>query len=536
MNKVGLYLRVSTEEQARIAEGSLVSQRKRLEEYVEGQNRREPGWGAVIDIYCDEAKSGKDMNRPEFQRMLSDIRSGRINLVLATELSRLSRSIKDFCGLWELFKDHDAKFVTLREQFDTTTAAGEMMVFNLINFAQFERKQTAERISANWASRARRGLWNGGSIPLGYDRNPVNKGVLVINEAEAEQVRTIFKTFLETGSLRQTCLKLPSLGIKSKEFTNKAGIRKGGQNLTMSGLYHLLSNRALIGEREIWKKRGTPEIKPASWPAIVDVKTFNLVQERLKTNRSRYKPEEWKTYAYPLTEKIVCGECGKVMGGKSAYGRNGKHHYYEHGRKPKSDGIHHLRRCRLERLRAERIEGMVLGALKTTLSDPARLDDAIRAYSKAKTAEIPGRDGRIAALTSDIRTNEKRVETLVSRLSDLPADVPADPIYTRLRDLNTKLAEQRGALAKLEADRAQGQAQAIDPEGLKRRLEQALAKLETVSADKQRPIYDSVLKFAEFYPNRMRLGLYAPAPSGAFAAEPLRGGSCSVFNGAGDWT
>ena len=163
---------------------------------------------------------------------------------------------------------------------------------------------------------------------------------------------------------------------------------------------------------------------PASWPAIVDTETFNQVQERLKTNRSRYKPEEWKTYAYPLTEKVVCGECGKLMGGKSAHGRNGKHHYYEHGRKPKSDGVHHLRRCRLERLRAERIEGMVLGALKATLSDPAKLDDAIRAHSKAKTTEIPGIEGRLSALTSDIRTNEKRVEALISRLSDLPADVP----------------------------------------------------------------------------------------------------------------
>ena len=123
MNRVGIYLRVSSEEQARVVEGSLVSQRKRAEEYVEGQNRREAGWGTVIDVYCDEAKSGKDMNRPQFQRMLGDIRSGRINLVLASELSRLSRSIKDFCGLWELFKEHNAKFVTLREQFDTTTGS-----------------------------------------------------------------------------------------------------------------------------------------------------------------------------------------------------------------------------------------------------------------------------------------------------------------------------------------------------------------------------------------------------------------------------
>lgn len=104
INRVGIYLRVSTEEQARIADGSLVSQQRRLEEYVEHQNQRQRGWGMVIDIYRDEAKSAKDMNRPEFQRLLSDVRLGRINLILATELSRLSRSIRDFCELWDLFK------------------------------------------------------------------------------------------------------------------------------------------------------------------------------------------------------------------------------------------------------------------------------------------------------------------------------------------------------------------------------------------------------------------------------------------------
>ncbi len=158
--------------------------------------------------------------------MLADLSSGRINLVLATELSRLSRSIKDFCGLWDLFKEMGASFVTLREHFDTTTAAGQMMVFNLINFVQYERLQTAERISANWASRAKRGLWNGGTIPLGYDRNPKSPGTLVPNSEEAEAVRTIFKTFLEVGSLRQTCLELSRLGIRSKRYVKKAARRR----------------------------------------------------------------------------------------------------------------------------------------------------------------------------------------------------------------------------------------------------------------------------------------------------------------------
>ena len=166
MKRIGVYLRVSTEEQARIQDGSLVSQKNRITEYIEHQNRMKANWGSVTEFYCDEGKSAKDMNRPEFRRLLIDVQAGRIDLIISTELSRLSRSIRDFCEIWDLFKKHNCNFITLREQFDTTTAAGEMMVFNLINFAQFERKQTAERISANWQSRAKRGLFNGGSIPL----------------------------------------------------------------------------------------------------------------------------------------------------------------------------------------------------------------------------------------------------------------------------------------------------------------------------------------------------------------------------------
>lgn len=111
MKRVAIYLRVSTEEQARIQDGSLVSQKQRLIEYVEGQNRRDTNWGQIIDFYCDD-KSAKDMNRPEFQRMLHDVKTGRISLILSTELSRLSRSIRDFCEIWDLLKKHGCNFVT----------------------------------------------------------------------------------------------------------------------------------------------------------------------------------------------------------------------------------------------------------------------------------------------------------------------------------------------------------------------------------------------------------------------------------------
>lgn len=260
MKRVGIYIRVSTEEQARIQDGSLVSQKNRLMEYVEFQNKRESNWGTLVDVYCDEGKSAKNMKgRPEFLRMLGDVKAGRINLIIATELSRLNRNIKDFCDVWDLLKDHNASFVTLRGNFDTTTASGEMMVFNLVNYAQYERKQTSERISANWFSRSKRGLWNGGTIPLGYDHNPKNKAELVINEEEAKTVRKIFETFLEQETVRKTQAAITELGIRNKSYTNKHGVEKGGKPFSVDTLQSLLTNKAYIGLKELRHKDGSVE-------------------------------------------------------------------------------------------------------------------------------------------------------------------------------------------------------------------------------------------------------------------------------------
>ncbi len=394
MKRVGIYLRVSTEEQARLQDGSLVSQRQRLIEYVENQNRNRDQWGIVVDFYCDEGLSAKDMKRPEFQRLLSDIRSGRVNLILSTELSRLSRSIHDFCELWTLFKKHGTSLVTLREQFDTTTAAGEMMILNLINFAQYERKQTAERISANWESRAKRGLWNGGSVPFAFDRNPLKKGELIPHPTESKQLKEIFELFLEVGSVRKTCIELSRRGIFSKRYTNKHGIEKGARHITVMSLQRILTNQSYIGIREIGvshnKKR---QLVPASWKPLIELELFNRVQARLALNKNKYKPDEWKNHSFPLTEMLVCGECGKNLGGK--------YFYYGHPCQLNSDGVTHLKRCRMENVRADRIEEVMLKSLKSIINDESVLDHWLTIYAKGNQSEIPGLQAKMKTLETE---------------------------------------------------------------------------------------------------------------------------------------
>lgn len=180
VHQIAFYIRVSSEEQAENPEGSIRNQEQRLRTTVELKNNIEGDFGEVAGVFIDRAKSGKDTNRPELQRLLNAIRRKEVNLVMASELSRLSRSIKDFSEIWELMQAHGCGFLSLRENFDTTTAAGEMVLYTVANIAQFERRQVAERTSANMQARAIRGLYNGGMVPLGYKLIPERKGILML--------------------------------------------------------------------------------------------------------------------------------------------------------------------------------------------------------------------------------------------------------------------------------------------------------------------------------------------------------------------
>jgi site-specific DNA recombinase len=146
-HRIALYIRVSTEEQAQNPEGSIKNQEERLRTMIKLKNM-EGRFGEITNVFIDRAKSGKDTNRPQLQKLLLGIRKREIDLVMVSELSRISRSIRDFAAIWELMQQNSCGFYSLRENFDTTTAAGEMGFFTVANIAQFERRQISERVSA----------------------------------------------------------------------------------------------------------------------------------------------------------------------------------------------------------------------------------------------------------------------------------------------------------------------------------------------------------------------------------------------------
>ena len=252
--RIGNYIRVSTEEQAQVVEGSLDSQQHRIKHFVAMKESQEPGWGSAVETYIDDGFSAGDTKRPAYQRLMRDIAAGKIDLILVTDLSRLSRNILDFCLLLESLKKYNAKFLSIKDQFDTSTPVGEMMIFNMINLAQFERRQVSERVSQNLHSRAQRGLRSGAPAILGYSVDENNKSTLVVNEEEASRVQKIFEIFLEEGSSGKTLRRLEELNIKPKSSSNQNNTAANRGIWTRQSLLNLLANFSYVGQREVNKK------------------------------------------------------------------------------------------------------------------------------------------------------------------------------------------------------------------------------------------------------------------------------------------
>ena len=243
----------------------------------------------VRSKYDDGGFSGGNTERPALQRLLEDIRAGKIDVIVVYKVDRLTRSLADFAKLVELFDQHNVSFVSVTQQFNTTTSMGRLTLNVLLSFAQFEREVTSERIRDKIAASKRKGLWVGGMAPLGYDTKDRK---ITVNEAEAARVRDIFRSYLRLGSLNLLLPDLRKRGVVSKARTLKSGQKVGGISFTRGPLAHLLRNRFYIGEVAF---KG--EVLPGEQPAIVDRKLFDAVQARLNEQLNSHKVSRSKSEA-----------------------------------------------------------------------------------------------------------------------------------------------------------------------------------------------------------------------------------------------
>jgi DNA invertase Pin-like site-specific DNA recombinase len=209
--RCAIYTRVSTDQGLEQDFNSLDAQYEASQAYIRSQVHA--GWTLVRFKYDDGGFSGGNTDRPALQRLLDDVRGGKVDIIVVYKVDRLTRSLADFAKLVELFDQHGVSFVSVTQQFNTTTSMGRLTLNVLLSFAQFEREVTSERIRDKIAASKRKGLWVGGMAPLGYDTRDRK---ITVNEAEAECVRTIFRSYLKLGSLNLLMTDLRRRGIVTK--------------------------------------------------------------------------------------------------------------------------------------------------------------------------------------------------------------------------------------------------------------------------------------------------------------------------------
>jgi site-specific DNA recombinase len=366
--RCAIYTRKSSEDGLEQDFNSLDAQREACEAFVRSQHGE--GWFVLAVHFDDAGYSGGTLDRPALQTLLHEIRAGNLDVVVVYKIDRLTRSLLDFCKMVEIFERHNVSFVSVTQRFNTTASLGRLTLNILLSFAQFEREVTADRIRDKIAASKKKGMWMGGHVPLGDEA----KGrTLVINEAEAETVRTTFRLYLELGAVRVVAAKARQLGFRTKRRQDGSKAHRGNRYLSRGYIYKLLSNPIYAG---IISYRGTDF--PALHPAIIDKNTWDAVQNNLASNSKKHRirsdakqPSLLAGFIFDETgDRLIPAHCTKR--GEKRYRYYVSNRLIKKGKNRSTGGL---------RVPAVQLEGIVARALINLSCDAPLL------------AEIPGAGG-----------------------------------------------------------------------------------------------------------------------------------------------
>jgi site-specific DNA recombinase len=388
--RCAIYTRKSSEEGLEQEFNSLAAQREACEAYICSQQHE--GWALVRTRYDDGGFSGGNMERPALQRLLVDIRAGRIDIVIVYKVDRLTRSLADFARLVEIFDAEGVSFVSVTQQFNTTSSMGRLTLNVLLSFAQFEREVTGERIRDKIAASKKKGMWMGGNPPLGYD---ASERTLVIHPAEAETVRHIFALYREFGRVRRVKEEADGLGLRTKRSTTANGAARGGKPFSRGHIYRLLSNPIYIGQIA---HRG--ELYPGQHPALIEDQTWTAVRDQVAANASDHQRKA-KVAEQSMLAGLLVDAQGERLTPSHAVKKGRRYRYYVSTALITEAGTE---RTQSWRLAAPEIEGCVIRILLYTLTSPAKL------LERLGTTGMPGDQlrrllGRAARLAAALRSS-----------------------------------------------------------------------------------------------------------------------------------
>ena len=426
--RCAIYTRKSSEEGLEQDFNSLDAQREACEAFIKSQKHE--GWQAIDTLYDDGGISGATMERPALQRLLADITAGDIHVVVVYKVDRLTRALSDFAKIVEIFDDNSVSFVSVTQQFNTTSSMGRLTLNVLLSFAQFEREVTGERIRDKIAASKKKGMWMGGFPPLGYDAKDKK---LIVNQQEAETVRHIFRRYIALGSIHRLKEELNARGIVSKARIFKTGRRRGGVPLARGALYLMLQNRIYRGEI-VHKEKSYPGLHSA----IIDRELWDRVQAKLAMNRIDRKNGTMAKEP-SLLSGLLFDDHGHPMTPSHAT-RNGKRYRYYVSQPLITKNKASTPTGR--RIPSGDIEKLVMERVRSFLSDQSEVFEATESYvnepaerhrlarqAMALSKEWPTAEHTLpSSIISRIEVHEEKVEiTLsISRLVEVLRGAPVD--------------------------------------------------------------------------------------------------------------
>ena len=405
--RCAVYTRKSTEEGLEMEFNTLDAQRESCEAYIASQ--KSEGWFLVPDRYDDGGFSGGNMERPALKRLLQDVEAGNINVIVVYKIDRLTRSLMDFSRLVEAFDKRNVTFAAVTQSFNTTTSMGRLTLNILLSSAQFEREISAERIRDKFAASKKKGMWMGGHPPLGYT---VQERKLVIQPAEAETVRTIFRRFVEIGSATQLIRELAESGVVGKK----------GRTFDKGAIYRMLGHHVYVGEIAY-----QGEIYVGEHQGIIDRKLWDKAHAMLEANtRQRRSTAKQAQTPAPLRGIIRCRNCDRAM--KPTFSRKaGRLYRYYTCQSADKNGAD---ACPIRRVAAGDIEVIVIQQVRTMLRTPEMIVQTWQADGEVSERDVSEALRRLDPVWEELFPIEQQrlVHLLIGRV-----DVATSGVQVHLR-------------------------------------------------------------------------------------------------------
>jgi len=429
--RCGIYTRVSTDNQVEKIYNSLETQKESAISYI--QSHKFEGW-THEDTFEDGGYSGATLDRPDLKRMLRVIKKKGIDAVLVYKVDRLTRNQKDFYQLIDYFEKYGVTFISITQNFDTSSAAGRLMRNIMLDFAQFEREMTAERTKDKLCARAKRGMWNGGCVPLGYINDKENK-VLLVDPEEEKLVKLIFQKYIELKSIS----KVVEL-INSNGYTTKTGGEFMGTTVG-----HILSNKKYLGLIEY-----ANETYEGLHTGIIDQETFNKVQDILSRNKTgNYTPSENK-YNLSLLGLVKCHYCGASLTSYYCIKDGKRYMYYKCSKLLHGNN----KSCQMKALNAHSLDKAVIDKLTELGNDKAKLDDVINKVNGRYMEELESLEVQQGRHKEMLSKTKDKISKLIHAITDRDTklEVIEDELHAlemKKKDLELKLVELNTRIVRL---------------------------------------------------------------------------------------